>query len=175
MQAEPRHRRRSLRVRIRMKPTGYSDMKGHPARIVAKPQADRRRMAWRARYFLIVDVRDAAELISGGKIKGAAHVTRGMLEFRADPESPYHNPYFQKDKTVLVCCASGGRAALSGEASKDLGYSSDFNRRLRRAVRRGDRDRAGVTGLLVSAEGRGRRPGGHLPQGTAVADGQGES
>ena len=61
---------------------------------------------------LVVDVRDAAELQSGGKIKGAVHVPRGMLEFRADPESPYHNPALTKDKTVLVYCASGGRSAL---------------------------------------------------------------
>src|SRR2546427_3798493 len=41
---------------------------------------------------VVVDVRDAPELATGGKIKGAVHVPRGMLEFRADPESPYHNP-----------------------------------------------------------------------------------
>src|ERR1700731_1342161 len=75
---------------------------------------------------LIVDVRDAAELASGGKLKGAVHVSRGMLEFRADPESPYHDPAFQKDKTVLVYCASGGRSALSGMTLKDLGYQSVF-------------------------------------------------
>jgi rhodanese-related sulfurtransferase len=76
---------------------------------------------------LIVDVRDAAELASGGKLKGAVHVSRGMLEFRADPDSPYHNPAFQKDRTVLVYCASGGRSALSGKTLKDLGYRSVFN------------------------------------------------
>jgi rhodanese-related sulfurtransferase len=76
---------------------------------------------------LIVDVRDAAELASGGKLKGAVHVSRGMLEFRADPDSPYHNPTFQKDRTVLVYCASGGRSALSGKTLKDLGYRSVFN------------------------------------------------
>ena len=76
---------------------------------------------------LIVDVRDAAELASGGKLKGAVHVSRGMLEFRADPESPYHNPAFQKDKTVLVYCASGGRSALSGKLLKDFGYRSVYN------------------------------------------------
>ena len=43
---------------------------------------------------LVVDVRDAPELASGGKVKGAVHVSRGMLEFRADPESPYHDPAF---------------------------------------------------------------------------------
>ena len=63
---------------------------------------------------LIIDVRDTPELASGGKLKGAINVSRGMLEFRADPESPYHNPAFQKDKTALVYCASGGRSADSG-------------------------------------------------------------
>ena len=76
---------------------------------------------------LIVDVRDAPELAAGGKLKGAVHASRGMLEFRADPESPYHNPAFQKDKTVLVYCASGGRSALSGQTLRDLGYRSVYN------------------------------------------------
>ena len=51
----------------------------------------------------------------------------GCWNFRADPESPYHNPAFQKDKTVLVYCASGGRSALSGKTLKDLGYRSVYN------------------------------------------------
>jgi rhodanese-related sulfurtransferase len=76
---------------------------------------------------LIVDVRDPAELQSGGKLKGAVNVPRGMLEFRADPESPYHNSAFALDKTVLVYCASGGRSALSGKTLKDLGYAAVFN------------------------------------------------
>jgi rhodanese-related sulfurtransferase len=76
---------------------------------------------------LIVDVRDAPELASGGKLKGAVNVSRGMLEFRADPDSPYHDPAFQRDKTVLVYCASGGRSALSGKTLKDLGYQSVYN------------------------------------------------
>ena len=76
---------------------------------------------------LIVDVRDPSEVQASGKIKGAVNVSRGMLEFRADPESPYHNPAFQKDKTVLVYCASGGRSALVGKTLKDFGYVSVFN------------------------------------------------
>jgi rhodanese-related sulfurtransferase len=76
---------------------------------------------------LIVDVRDGPELAAGGKLKGAVHVSRGMLEFRADPESPYHDPAFQKDKTVLVYCASGGRSALSGKLLRDFGYRSVYN------------------------------------------------
>jgi rhodanese-related sulfurtransferase len=76
---------------------------------------------------LIVDVRDPSEVQASGKIKGAVNVSRGMLEFRADPESPYHNPAFQKDKTILVYCASGGRSALVGKTLKDFGYSAVYN------------------------------------------------
>ena len=71
---------------------------------------------------LVVDVRDGTELQTTGKIPGAAHVSRGMIEFRADPESPYHDKSFSRDKTVLVYCASGGRSALAGKALQDLGY-----------------------------------------------------
>ncbi len=76
---------------------------------------------------LIVDVRDPTEVQQTGKLKGALNVSRGMLEFRADPDSPYHNPAFQKDKTILLHCASGGRSALAGKALQELGYSSVFN------------------------------------------------
>lgn len=76
---------------------------------------------------LIVDVRDPSEVQQSGKIQGAVNVSRGMLEFRADSETPYHNPAFQKDKTVLVYCASGGRSALSGKRLKDMGYDTVYN------------------------------------------------
>jgi rhodanese-related sulfurtransferase len=76
---------------------------------------------------VILDVRDAPELAASGKIKGAVHVPRGMLEFRADPESPARHPALQPDRTVLVYCGSGGRAALSGKTLKELGYPSVYN------------------------------------------------
>ena len=76
---------------------------------------------------LIVDVRDPTEVQQTGKIKGAVNVSRGMLEFRADPESQYHNPVFTKDRTILLHCASGGRSALAGKTLQDMGYTSVFN------------------------------------------------
>lgn len=76
---------------------------------------------------LVVDVRDASEVEKSGKIAGAVNVSRGMLEFRADPESPYHDPNFVKDKPVLLYCASGGRSALSGKVLKDMGYDRVYN------------------------------------------------
>ena len=76
---------------------------------------------------LVVDVRDAPEVEKSGKIAGAINVSRGMLEFRADPESPYHDKAFAKDKSVILYCASGGRSALGGKALKDLGYADVYN------------------------------------------------
>jgi rhodanese-related sulfurtransferase len=82
---------------------------------------------------LVVDVRDGPEVEKSGKVAGAVHIPRGMLEFRADPESPYYDqnfakdPDFAKDKAVIVYCAGGGRAALSGQALKEMGYGEVYN------------------------------------------------
>ncbi len=76
---------------------------------------------------LVVDVRDPPELQASGKVAGAVNVSRGMLEFRADPTSPYHDPRFDKAKTMILYCASGGRSALAGKLLKDMGYEKVFN------------------------------------------------
>lgn len=71
---------------------------------------------------LIVDVRDHPEIAETGKIKGAIHITRGMLEFHADEATPHFHPLFSKDKTIILYCASGGRSALCGQALLGLGF-----------------------------------------------------
>jgi len=76
---------------------------------------------------IFVDVRDAEEVAQRGKIRGALNVSRGMLEFRADDATPYHNPAFSRDKTVVLYCASGGRSALGGKALMDMGYAKVKN------------------------------------------------
>ena len=76
---------------------------------------------------LVLDVRDAPEVEKSGKVEGAVHVSRGMLEFRADPESPYHDKKFDRARPVIVYCASGGRSALSGKTLKDMGYGEVYN------------------------------------------------
>jgi rhodanese-related sulfurtransferase len=76
---------------------------------------------------LVVDVRDPAELNQSGKIRGSVNVPRGMLEFRADAASPYHDAAFDTGKTVLVHCASGGRSALAGQTLKAMGYDKVYN------------------------------------------------
>jgi rhodanese-related sulfurtransferase len=76
---------------------------------------------------LLVDVRDGTELAKTGKLKGATHVSRGMIEFRADAGTPSHDPQFRKDRPVVLYCASGGRSALAGKVLKDMGYSKVHN------------------------------------------------
>jgi rhodanese-related sulfurtransferase len=76
---------------------------------------------------LVLDVRDGPEVQANGKVAGAVNISRGMLEFRADPESPYHDKNFARDKTIIVYCASGGRSALSGKVLKDMGYPNVYN------------------------------------------------
>jgi rhodanese-related sulfurtransferase len=71
---------------------------------------------------VVVDVREADERL-GGTITGAVHVPRGMLEFRADPASPYHDERLHQGRRVLLHCASGGRSALAAEALRSLGYA----------------------------------------------------
>ena len=76
---------------------------------------------------LLLDVRDATELSSSGKLKGALNVSRGMLEFRADSEASYHDPEMRKELPVVLYCASGGRSALAGRTLQDMGYTEVYN------------------------------------------------
>lgn len=76
---------------------------------------------------VLLDVRDAAEVKASGKARGALAISRGLLEFRADPASPLHDAAFDRAKTIIVYCASGGRSALAGKTLKDMGYKDVRN------------------------------------------------
>jgi rhodanese-related sulfurtransferase len=78
--------------------------------------------ALEARDVLLVDLREPAERLQHGTIPGALAAPRGMLEFYADPATPYHKPEFQPSRRILLYCASGGRSALAGAALRRLGY-----------------------------------------------------
>ena len=108
-------------------PTNVKEMLAAANAVVPKlTHADARKMIDEGKA-LVVDVRDTPEIQASGKIKGALHVSRGMLEFRADADSPYHDKSFVKDRPIIVYCASGGRSALSGKVLKDFGYSKVYN------------------------------------------------
>ncbi len=69
----------------------------------------------------IVDLRDLRELQREGKIPGALHVPRGMLEFWIDPESPYYKPIFESGKQFIFHCSKGWRSALSTQTAQMMG------------------------------------------------------
>lgn len=70
----------------------------------------------------LIDIREADELKQNGTIPGSVHAPRGMLEFYADSSLPYHKPEFDKNKKIILHCASGGRSALAAATLKEMGY-----------------------------------------------------
>jgi len=73
---------------------------------------------------VFLDVREPGELQENGKLTGAVHAPRGMLEFQADPDSPYHNADIDGSKKIVVYCATGGRSALSAKTLVDMGFEN---------------------------------------------------
>lgn len=74
--------------------------------------------------FQLVDIRDPRELDREGRIPGAFHAPRGMLEFWVDPASPYHKPVFASGKTLVLFCASAWRSALSVQTLSEMGLEN---------------------------------------------------
>ena len=70
---------------------------------------------------VLVDVRDIRELKRDGRVPGAYHCPRGMLEFWIDPQSPYHKPVFAQDKKFVFFCAGGLRSALAAQTAQRMG------------------------------------------------------
>lgn len=72
---------------------------------------------------VFVDIRDPRELQREGKIPGAFHAPRGMLEFWIDPSSPYYKEIFGSGKRFVFYCQSGWRSALSTQTLQNMGLS----------------------------------------------------
>jgi rhodanese-related sulfurtransferase len=70
---------------------------------------------------VFVDLRDIRELAREGRMPGAMHCPRGMLEFWIDPASPYHKPVFAEDKRFVFFCAGGWRSALAAQTAQRMG------------------------------------------------------
>jgi rhodanese-related sulfurtransferase len=73
---------------------------------------------------LLVDLREPAERAQSGTLPNAVHAPRGMLEFYADPASPYHRPEFDPTRRTILYCASGGRSALAADTLQQMGYTN---------------------------------------------------
>ena len=76
---------------------------------------------------VFVDLREPPEIAASGKVPGALAIPRGLLEFRADREAATPDPTLTNAKTVVLYCASGGRAALAGRTLQELGYADVKN------------------------------------------------
>jgi rhodanese-related sulfurtransferase len=72
---------------------------------------------------LLVDIRDIRELNRDGRVPGAFHAPRGMLEFWVDPESPYYKEIFGSGKRFVFFCAGGGRSALAAQIVQRMGLT----------------------------------------------------
>lgn len=72
----------------------------------------------------LIDIREAEELQQSGKIPGSVHAPRGMLEFYADADLPYHKPEFDRNRRIILHCASGGRSALATNTLRQMGYEN---------------------------------------------------
>lgn len=73
---------------------------------------------------VLVDLRESNERAQNGMIPGAVHAPRGMLEFYADPSSPYHREEFDPNRRIIFHCASGGRSALAADTVTQMGYTN---------------------------------------------------
>ncbi len=73
---------------------------------------------------LLVDIREIQEVVDRGTIPGATHVPRGMLEFWADPASPYARGYFAEDRRTVLFCAGGLRSVYATKALQEMGFTN---------------------------------------------------
>ena len=73
---------------------------------------------------ILIDLRDVRELQKLGTVANSFHAPRGMLEFWADPDSPYHKPIFGTDKKLILFCASGLRSALAVKTLQEMGMKN---------------------------------------------------
>ena len=75
----------------------------------------------------LIDIRDIRELQREGRIDGAFHAPRGMLEFWADPQSPYHKDVFAQPGNLILFCASSWRSALAAKTLQDMGMTNIYD------------------------------------------------
>jgi len=89
---------------------------------IQNPTVDEVSSELAADSIVLVDIREPEERATTGAIPGAIHAERGMIEFYADPTSPYHRPEFDTERRIILYCASGGRSALATKSLQLLGY-----------------------------------------------------
>ncbi|WP_068117043.1 rhodanese-like domain-containing protein [Tropicimonas marinistellae] len=76
---------------------------------------------------VFLDVRDSSDIANSGTIAGAVRIPRGMIEFAADPNTPFHETRLNYDADIVIVCGAGGQAALTGKTLVDMGYKNVSN------------------------------------------------
>ena len=77
-----------------------------------------------ARDALLVDTRDDGTRRAEGVIPGALHLPLSVLEWRADPDSPTHNPHVGGlERELVVVCSEGYSSSLAATRLRELGFT----------------------------------------------------
>jgi rhodanese-related sulfurtransferase len=103
---------------------GYKDLVARAEKEVEDISVEKALELLGAEDVVFIDLRDIRELRREGKIPGARHVPRGMLEFWIDPESPYHKPVFAEEKKFVFYCNLGWRSALGAQTAQMMGLEN---------------------------------------------------
>ena len=109
-----------------MMPKTYADMLAAAKAVVPTISVEEAKRLVGSPNVVFLDVRDGTE-VALGKVKGALHVQRGLLEGKVDPASPGYVKEITPEKTLITYCGSGGRAALAGQTLKEMGYTKVLN------------------------------------------------
>ena len=100
---------------------GYKALLAEADAVVPALEVEEARRLLDDKGVVFVDLRDPREVEREGKMPGAFHCPRGMLEFWIDPESPYHKPVFAEDRRFVFFCAGGWRSALAAKTAIEMG------------------------------------------------------
>lgn len=100
---------------------GYKDLVSQAEARIQTISVDEALQAFDKADSLFVDLRDVRELQREGKIPGALHAPRGLLEFWIDPECTYHKPVFKEDRRFIFYCNLGWRSALAADIAQQMG------------------------------------------------------
>ncbi len=100
---------------------GVDDYKAEAAAVVVAYDVQNSKELVGDDSVIFVDVREGEEIARSGKIEGAVHVPRGVLEFYIDPNSPLHMDIFSSGKKLIFYCQSGGRSVLAAKLALDMG------------------------------------------------------
>jgi rhodanese-related sulfurtransferase len=104
---------------------GFKQLVAEASERITTRSVDEARTLHGDEAFVFVDLRDPRELEREGKVPGAFHATRGMLEFWVDPESPYYKPIFgDESKHFVLFCGDGWRSALAAATLQDMGLTN---------------------------------------------------